>query len=106
MMYSPNPMEDRRETPDLEDLEEKLGELERLADSLGDVPDDELVGALNRAVELLREINARIEMKLDAAGGESREIGAIVEGLDLGPFDEVLGELERQERNAGETGGP
>jgi hypothetical protein len=103
MMYSPNPMEDRRETPD---LEEKLGELERLADSLGSVPDDELVGALDRAVELLREINAGIEMKLDAAAGESREIGAIVEGLDLGPFDEALEGLEQQERDAGETGGP
>ena len=88
---------------DLEGLEVKLGELERLADSLGDVPDDELVGALNRAVELLREINAGIEMRLDAAGEESREIGALVEGLDLGPFDEALEELERQERDAGET---
>ena len=102
MMYSPNPMKDRRETPDLEGLEEKLGELERLADSIGSVPDDELVGALDRAVALLREINARIEMKLDAAGDESRQIGAIVDGLDLGPFDEALGELERQERNVGE----
>jgi hypothetical protein len=100
MMYSPNPMEGRRETPDLEGLEEKLGELERLADSLGGVPDDELVGTLIRAVRLLREINARIEMGLDAAEGESREIGALVEGLDLGAFDEAMGELERQERDA------
>ena len=96
MMYSPNPMEDRRE-----DLEAKLGELEGLADSLGDVPDEELVGTLNRAVELLREINARIEMELAAAGDESREIGALIERLDLGPFDEALGELERQERDTG-----
>jgi hypothetical protein len=103
MMYSPNPMEDRRET---QDLEEKLGELEGLADSLGDLPDDELVGTLNRAVELLREINARIEMELDAAGNESGEIGALIERLDLGPFDEALEELERQERDAGETGVP
>jgi hypothetical protein len=102
-MYSPNPMEDRRET---QDLEEKLGELEGLADSLGDVPDEELMGTLNRAVELLREINARIETVLDAAGDESGEIGALIERLDLGPFDEALGELERQERDAGETGVP
>jgi hypothetical protein len=95
-------MEDRKETPDLEELEEKVGELERLADSLGSVPDEELVGALGRAVELLREINTRIETKLDAAGAESDEVGAIIDGLDLGPFDEALGELERQERNAGE----
>jgi hypothetical protein len=97
-MYSPNLMEDRRET---QDLEEKLGELEGLADSLGDVPDEELVGALDRAVELLREINARIEMELAAAGDESREIGALIERLDLTPFDEALGELEQRERDAG-----
>jgi hypothetical protein len=102
MMYSPNPMEDRKEAPDLGELEEKVGELERLADSLGTVPDQELVGALGRALELLKEINTRIETKLDAAGAESCEVGAIVERLDLGPFDEALGELERQERNAGE----
>ena len=102
MMYSPSPMEDRKDTPDLGELEEKVGELERLADSLGSVPDEELVGALGRAVELLKEINTGIETKLDAAGAESSEVGAIIEGLDLGPFDEALGELERQERNAGE----
>jgi hypothetical protein len=101
MMYSPNPMEDPKETPDLDGLEENLGELERLADSLGDVPDDELVETLDRAVELLRGINARIEMGLDAAGSESQEIGALIERLDLGPFDEALEELERQERDAG-----
>ena len=93
---------ERRETPDLGELEEKVGELERLADSLGTVPDEELVGALGRAVELLREINARIEMGLDAAGDEARGVGEIIESLDLGPFDEALGELERRERNAGE----
>jgi hypothetical protein len=98
MMYSPNPMEGHRETSDLEG---KLGELERLADSLGDVPDEELIGTLNRAVDLLREINARIEMELDAAGDESGEIGALIERLDLGPFDEALEELERQERDTG-----
>ncbi len=95
-------MEDRRETPNLGELEEKVGELESLADSLGTVPDKELVATLNRAVELLREINTRIEMGLDDAGEESHEIGEIVERLDLGPFDEALEELERQERNAGE----
>jgi hypothetical protein len=41
-------------------------------------------------------------MGLDDAGEESREIGEIVERLDLGPFDEALEELESQERNAGE----
>ena len=99
-------MEDRTGTPDLAELEEKVGELERLADSLDGVPDEELVGTLGRAVELLREINAGIETELDAADRESREIGEIVEGLDLGPFDKALEEIERQERNAGETGAP
>lgn len=102
MMYSPDPMEDRRGAPDLGELEEKVGELEKLADSLGTVPDEELVGTLDRAVELLREINARIEVGLEAAGDESREVGAIIERLDLGPFDEALEEIERRERDAGE----
>ena len=98
-MYSPEPMEDRKELPE---LEEKVEELERLADTLGGVLDEELVGRLDRAVELLREINARIEANLDAGADESREIGAIIDGLGLGPFDEALEEFERQER---ETGG-
>ena len=102
MMYSPDPMEGRREAQDLGDLEEKVGQLERLADSLGTVPDEELVATLDRAVELLNEINARIEMGIDATGEESREIGALVERLDLGPFDEAIEEIERQEREAGE----
>ena len=97
-MYSAEPVEDRKEIPE---LEEKVGELERLADSLGGVPDEELVGMLNRAVELLREINARTEANLGAGVDESREIGAIIDGLDLGPFDEALTEIERQERDAG-----
>jgi hypothetical protein len=106
MMYSPEPMKDREQTPDIEGLEGKVGELERLADSLDVVPDEELVGTLDRTVELLREINTGIETELDAADRESREIGEIVEGLDLRPFDEALEEIERQERNAGETGAP
>ena len=92
-------MEDRGETPD---LEEQVEDLERLADALDTVPDEELVGTIGRAVPLLREINSRIETRLAAAGTESREVGEIIERLDLGPFDEALGELERQERSAGE----
>jgi ElaB/YqjD/DUF883 family membrane-anchored ribosome-binding protein len=103
MMYSPEPMDERKETPDLGDLEEKVSELERLADALGSVPDDELVGTLNRAVELLREVNTRLEANLDAVVDESRGINTIIDGLDLGPFDEALGGLEQQERDAGET---
>jgi hypothetical protein len=94
-------MEERRETPDLGGLEEKVGELERLADALDGVPDEELVGTLDRAVELLKQINSGIETELDSAQKESREIVEIVEGLDLEPFDEALEDLERQERDAG-----
>lgn len=97
-MYSPEPMEER---PEIQGLEEKVGELERLADALDGVPDEELVGTLDRAVELLGEINTDIETELDAADRESREIGELVEGIGLGPFDEALEELERQERDAG-----
>ncbi len=101
-MYSPGPMEHRRETPDLEVIEEKVGELERLTDSLGSVPDEELVEKLKEAVRLLGEINARIEAGIAAAGDESSDIGTLLDGLDLGPFDESLGELERRERSTGE----
>ncbi|HZA45708.1 MAG TPA: hypothetical protein VE568_10470 [Rubrobacter sp.] len=88
--------------PDLQELDEKVVELERLADSLGGVPDEELVGSLNAAVELLGEINAGIEAWLDAAGAESQEIGGILEGVDFGPFDEALKDVERRERTSGE----
>ena len=88
--------------PDLQELDEKVVELERLADSLGGVPDEELVGSLNAAVELLGEINAGIEGWLDAAGAESQEIGGILEGVDFGPFDEALKDVERRERTSGE----
>lgn len=97
-------MEDRGEMPDARELEEKVGRLERLADSLGSVPAEELVGTLNAAVELLAEINAGIEARLDAAGAESREIGGLLEGVDFGPFDEALEDLERRERTPGESG--
>jgi hypothetical protein len=93
-------MEERKATPDIEALGKKVGELERLADTLDGVPDEELVGVLGRAVELLREINTGIETELDDADRESQEIGELIEGLDLGPFDEALDELERQERDS------
>jgi hypothetical protein len=97
-------MVDRNDAPDRRELDEKVGELERLADSLGGVPDEELVGTLNAAVELLGEINAGIEARLDAAGAESREIGGLLEGVDFGPFDEALEDVERRERASGESG--
>ncbi len=91
-------MEDRKESPDLGLLEEKVGELERIADALGDVPDEELSGVLDEAVRLLGEINARLEAGIGAAEEESREVGALLEGLDFGLFDEALESLERQEQ--------
>ena len=98
-------MEDRgREQEDLGALEGKVQELEKLADSLDDVPDEDLVGTLDEAVELLADINARIEGRLEAAGKESREIGDLLGQVDFGPFDEALEEHERRERATGEPG--
>lgn len=81
-----------------ENLEGRVGELEAIADSLGEVPDDELVETLDRAVGLLGEINARIESGLDEAAGETRELGGLLGGVSFGPFDETLEELEKRER--------
>ena len=85
-------------------LEEKVDELEKLTDSLDDVPEEELVGTLNEAVKLLAEINAGIEARLDTAGDESREIGALLGQVDFGPFDEAMEEHEHRERTTGEPG--
>ena len=105
MVYSPRLMENRgRQLDDLGGLEEKVGELEKLTDALDDVPEEELVGTLGAAVELLAEINAGIEARLDAAGDESREIGALLGQVDFGPFDEAMEEHEKRERTIGEPG--
>lgn len=104
MVYSPEPMQERDQTPEVRELEQKVDELERLADSLGDVPDEELVGSLDVAVKLLADINAGIEARLEAAGSESREIGGLLADVDFGPFDEALADLERRERSQGEPG--
>jgi phosphoglycerate-specific signal transduction histidine kinase len=98
-------MEDRgMQQDDLAGLEQKVGELEKLTDSLDDVPEEELVGTLGEAVELLAEINAGIEARLDNAGEESREIGALLGQVDFGPFDEAMEEHEQRERTTGEPG--
>ena len=88
----------------MEDLKVRVDELERLAGTLGDVPDEELAGALAEAVKVLGEINARIEARVEAAGEESREADSLLSGVDFGPFDEALEDLERRERGAGEPG--
>jgi len=98
-------MEDRGKGQDeISGLEAKVGELEKLTDSLDEVPDEELVGTLGEAVELLAEINTRIEKRLDAAGEESREIGDLLGQVDFGPFDEALEDHESKERTIGEPG--
>jgi len=89
---------------DLAGLERKVGELEKLTDSLDEVPEEELVGTLGEAVELLAEINAGIEARLDAAGDESREIGALLGEVDFGPFDAAMEDHEQRERTTGEPG--
>jgi hypothetical protein len=105
MVYSPEPMEDRGKQEDvLGGLEEKVDELEKLTDSLHDVPEEVLVETLGEAVELLAEINAGIEARLDTAGDESREIGTLLGHVDFGPFDEALEDHEHRERTTGEPG--
>ena len=105
IVYSPFLMEDRgREQEDPGGLEGKVGELEKLTDSLDDVPDEDLVGTLNEAVELLAEINTSIERRLEAAREESREVGDLLGQVDFGPFDEALEDHETRERTRGEPG--
>jgi hypothetical protein len=99
MMYSPEPMEGSPQRPDFRVLEERVGELERIADSLGAVPDEELAGVLDEAVRLLGEINTRLETGIQASEEGSRELGALLEGVNFGLFDEALESLERQERS-------
>ena len=101
-MYSPRPMEEKGR--EMEELKVRVDELERLAGSLGDVPDEELADALALAVEVLGDINARIEARIEAAGEEAREADSLLSGVDFGPFDEALEDLERRERSAGEPG--
>src|SRR3954447_22736377 len=72
MMYSPGPIDGGREA-DIEHLEERLAELEKLVEDLESVPDSGVVGVLDRAVALLEEVNARIEAGLLSAEGEARE---------------------------------
>jgi hypothetical protein len=92
-------MEDR--TPDMKRIENQVGELERLTDALAEAPDSEVVPTLSRAVELLREINAGIEAGLSSAREDSREVEALLDRVNLGAFDEAMGEFEERERDAG-----
>jgi len=91
---------------EMEELAKQVDELERLAGSLGDVPDEDLADTLADAVRVLGEINARIEARVEAAGEESREADSLLSGVDFGPFDEALEDLERRERGAAGEPGP
>ena len=91
---------------EMEELKVRVDELERLAGTLGDVPDEDLADALADAVRVLGEINARIEARVEAAGEESREADSLLSGVDFGPFDEALEDLERRERGAAGEPGP
>ncbi|WP_219974612.1 hypothetical protein [Rubrobacter xylanophilus] len=89
------------EEPDIERIEERVGELERLAESLDGMPDEGLVEALERAVELLGEINAGIEAGIGATGEEERALEELLDGISFGPFDEALRELEERGEEEG-----
>ena len=78
-------------------LEARLEALEEIAGSLGDIPDEELAGTLERAVTLLREINAGIEARMHNAGEDAEKAGELLEGIDLRPFDKAMRELSPME---------
>ena len=103
-MYSPKLMEGTGENADLGRLEDRIGELEALADELGDVPDEELIPALGRAVELLKEVNTGIEGGMKSLGKESREVEGLLDPLDFGEFDSSLENLEKERQDTGEHG--
>ena len=92
MMYSPGPMSGGAE---IRRLEERLKELEKLAEELEGVPVSGVVNVLDRAVTILAEVNARIETGLVEAEGEVRELDELLEKVDFGSFDTALEDLER-----------
>ena len=93
MMYSPGPMDGGE--IDVRRLEERLSELEKLAEELESVPDSGVADILDRAVTLLAEMNSRVEAGLASTEGEVRKLGDLLEEIDFGPFDAVLENLER-----------
>ena len=98
MMYSPGPMNGGKQE-DIKLLEERLAELEKLAEDLEGVPDAEVVDVLEKAVALLSEVNARVEAGLAGAEGEAREIGELLQKVDFGSFDAALEDLEQRPAN-------
>jgi hypothetical protein len=97
-------MENPAQKPDLEELEARIAELETLTDDLGAVPEEDLTRALDRAVEILEEVNIGVEAAIQSLGRESREVGELLNRVDFGTFDAALAELENEERTDGEPG--
>ena len=97
-VYSPSPMGGEEgkagRAPLVARLEGKLAELERLAEALDGVPEGEVVGVLDEAVALLKEVNAGLETGLAGAEGEARELEGLLDGVDFGSFDAALAEAE------------
>lgn len=89
----------------MEELEERVAELERLSEELGRAPDEELSGLLERAVGLVDEVNAGIEARISAASAESGEVEGLLDRVDFGPFDAALGGLERESPRNGSPEG-
>jgi hypothetical protein len=78
-------------------MEARLDELEKIAASLGDVPDEEVAGTLERTVALLREINTGIEARMRIAGEDAEKAGELLEGIDLTAFDDAMRDLAPME---------
>lgn len=87
---------------DIEHLEDRVVELEKLVEELERVPDFEVVSVLDRAVALLAEVNAGIEARLIEAEDEAREVGDLLEKVDFSPFDAALEDLEQPSGSLGE----
>lgn len=106
-------MEPHPNTPNMnaEEFEARVEELERLAGSLAAAPDEELVGMLGRAVELVSGINAGVEAALRSAGEEARDLEEAVGRVNFDAFDVGLRDATADAtdtaagpRNADETG--
>jgi hypothetical protein len=93
-MYSPASMSGEQET-DIERLEKRLVELEKLAEELESAPDPEVVDVLDRAVALLAEVNTDIEAGLLKAESETRMLSDLLQKIDFEPFDVALDDLKR-----------
>lgn len=94
-------MDDGDKRSDIERLEKRLAELEKLTEELESVSDAEVVGVLDRAVALLAEVNAGIEAGLLEAEGEARGLSDLLGKVDFGPFDAALEDLERSSGGQG-----